>query len=142
MERRQEAQLDASAQEEPAAADEGASGRSWAKVAKAASISRLVLALRSRVCSPMISTAASSSRNVTSAEGRLDRLVKRREPCLDQLMQEFEPLRGQLGSQNTDTCHVASGRARVGTRPSLTGSPPVEKTIGMVVVAFLAANGA
>ena len=32
------------------------------------------------------------------------------------------------------------GRLRLGTRPSLTGSPPVENTTGTVVVAALAAN--
>ena len=32
------------------------------------------------------------------------------------------------------------GRARLATRPSLTGSSPTRKTIGMVVVAALAAN--
>ena len=32
------------------------------------------------------------------------------------------------------------GRARLATRPSLTGSPPVAKTIGIVVVTALAAS--
>ena len=34
------------------------------------------------------------------------------------------------------------GRLRLATRPSLTGSPPVAKTIGTVVVAALAASAA
>src|SRR5262249_33532795 len=34
------------------------------------------------------------------------------------------------------------GRLMLETRPSLTGSPPIEKTIGMVAVAALAASGA
>ena len=44
-----------------------ASGRSRTKVAKAASISRLVLALRTWICSPMARAAASTSLNVVSA---------------------------------------------------------------------------
>ena len=43
-----------------------ASGRSRTKVAKAASISRLVLALRTWICSPMARAAASMSLNVVS----------------------------------------------------------------------------
>ena len=34
------------------------------------------------------------------------------------------------------------GRLRLATRPALTGSPPTVKTIGMVVVAALAASAA
>ena len=34
------------------------------------------------------------------------------------------------------------GRLRLATRPSRTGSPPVSKTIGMVVVAAFAASAA
>ena len=34
------------------------------------------------------------------------------------------------------------GRLRLATRPSLTGSPPIVKTIGMVAVAALAASAA
>jgi len=34
------------------------------------------------------------------------------------------------------------GRLRLDTRPSLTASPPIEKTIGMVAVVALAASGA
>ena len=34
------------------------------------------------------------------------------------------------------------GRLRLATRPSWTGSPPVSKTIGMVVVAAFAASAA
>jgi hypothetical protein len=34
---------------------------------------------------------------------------------------------------------LSPGRARLATRPSLTGSPPLAKTIGIVVVAALAA---
>ena len=34
------------------------------------------------------------------------------------------------------------GRARLATRPSLTGSPPLKKTIGIVEVAVFAASAA
>src|SRR6202521_204412 len=40
-----------------------ASGRSRARVAKAASISRFVLALRTWICSPMVRAASCTSRN-------------------------------------------------------------------------------
>jgi hypothetical protein len=36
--------------------------------------------------------------------------------------------------------NIAPGRARLATRPNLTGSSPTLKTIGIVVVADLAAN--
>src|SRR5262249_51976500 len=57
-------QLDTSGSEEGAAADESASGRSRIRVAKAASISPLVLALRTWICSPMARAAVSTSLSV------------------------------------------------------------------------------
>jgi hypothetical protein len=56
------------------------------------------------------------------------------------LAQESQSLSGQLGNQKVDACKVAAGRARLATRPSLTGSWPTMKTIGVVAVAALAAN--
>jgi hypothetical protein len=46
-----------------------------------------------------------------------------------------EPLRQPL----TDAVALPPGRARLATRPSVIGSPPTPKTIGIVVVAALAA---
>ena len=46
-----------------------ASGGSRAKVAKAASISRLVLALRTRICNPMARAADCASLDVVSEVG-------------------------------------------------------------------------
>ena len=60
-----------------------------------------------------------------------------------------------LNSRKSPSCFAASstemkltpvtlppGRLRLATRPTLTGSPPVAKTIGTVVVAALAASAA
>src|SRR5262249_54835411 len=52
-----------------------------------------------------------------------------------QLTQEFQPLCCQLLREKI----VPSGRARLVTKPSLTGSSPAMKTMGIVVVAALAA---
>ena len=57
-----------------------------------------------------------------------------------QLTQEFQPLCHQLTTENIDTRRVPPGRARVATRPSLTGSSLTPKTMGIVEVAALAAN--
>ena len=67
MARRQDGKLDPPAVEKRVAPTKRASGRSRTKVAKAASISRLVLALRTWICSPMARAAASTSLNVVSA---------------------------------------------------------------------------
>src|SRR5262245_1793534 len=57
-----------------------------------------------------------------------------------QLAQEFQPLRRQRGREETDTVRFPPGRARQATRPTLTGSSPVMKTMGIVDVAALAAS--
>ena len=50
----------------------------------------------------------------------------------------------RLGSSSTvnklTPVALPPGRLRPATRPSFTGSPPIVKTMGMVVVAALAAN--
>ena len=57
-----------------------------------------------------------------------------------QLAQEFQPLCRQLDREKIDPCQVAARPGRLATRPSLTGSSPTTKTIGIVVVAALAAS--
>src|SRR6516164_6016202 len=54
-------------------------------------------------------------------------------------MQEPQPLGCDLLGEIVDAGGVAPGRARLATKPSLTGSSPTPKTIGTVVVAALAA---
>jgi hypothetical protein len=48
----------------------------------------------------------------------------------------------RLADEEVDTGRVATGRARLATRPSLTGSSVTPKTIGIVAVAALTANAA
>ena len=57
-----------------------------------------------------------------------------------QLTQEFQPLRRQLGIEKLIPVRLPPGRARLATRPSLTGSWLPTKTMGIVVVAALAAE--
>jgi len=58
----------------------------------------------------------------------------------NQLGQQFEPLRRQLAGLGGDSGEVAARPAKLATRPSTTGSPPVKKTIGIVVVAVFATS--
>ena len=118
-----------------------ASGRSRTKVAKAASISRLVLALRTWICSPMARPAGSASLNVISAVGLIGLTIKatRAAPgtssrssssrfAVNSALKKLIPVR------------LPPGRARLATRPSLTGSSATLKTTGIVAVAALAAS--
>ena len=61
----------------PSAATKRASGRSRARVAKAASNSPIVLALRLRICSPIVEAACCTSRKVFSALEALAGLTSR-----------------------------------------------------------------
>ena len=57
-----------------------------------------------------------------------------------QFAQEFQPLCRQLPLKKLIPVRLPPGRARLATRPSLTGSSATTKTMGIVVVAALAAN--
>src|SRR5436190_15621677 len=57
-----------------------------------------------------------------------------------QLVQQLQPLRLQLPGKEHHARRVAAGSAEVATRPSLTGSAPSTKTIGVVAVAAFAAS--
>src|ERR1700682_4603481 len=56
------------------------------------------------------------------------------------LVQEFEPLGLQRGTDHADAGNVGLGPIRLATRPVLTGSAAVMNTIGMVEGAALAAR--
>ena len=58
------------------------------------------------------------------------------------LAQKFEPFRRHLSRKQLTPVKLPPGRARLVTRPSLTGSSGTRKTIGIVGVAALAANAA
>ena len=63
--------------------------------------------------------------------------------CGHQLAQELQPLCRQLLTlKKLMPVALPPGRARLATRPSLTGSSPAMKTIGIVVVAAFAASAA
>ena len=97
-----------------------ASGRSCAKVAKAALISRPVLALRTWICSPMARAAASTSLTVISAVG-IGRIDEHGDAsgCGHQLTQKLQPLCRQLADEKIDACQVAArpGEAGDQTKP-------------------------
>ena len=57
-------------------------------------------------------------------------------------MQRFQLLRRYLHTQLRHARNVAARTVKVKDRPSWTGSPPVSKTIGIVVVAAFAASAA
>src|SRR6516164_4848379 len=53
---------------------------------------------------------------------------------------QFKALCRQFVGENIDACHVTARRARLVIRPSVTGSSPATKTMGIVVVTALATN--
>src|SRR5262249_9881630 len=119
-----------------------ASGRSRAIVAKAASISRLVLALRTWICSPMVRAAGSTSLNVVSVFVALAGLTSPATRVAAGTSARRSSSRFAVNSPTRKLMPVRlpSGRERLATRPSLTGSSATAKTMGIVVVAALAAN--
>ena len=121
MARRQIGQLDAPAGEEGVGADEEGVGPLAHKVAKAASISRLVLALRTWICSPMARAAASTSLNVVSVLRSIGRIDEHGNTSCSghQLTQEFQPLCHQLTTEKIDARQVAArpGEAGDKTKP-------------------------
>jgi hypothetical protein len=58
----------------------------------------------------------------------------------DQLVQEFQPLRVYSTFNDVTPVMLPPGRLRLGTSPAATGSAPVSKTIGIVVVAAFTAS--
>ena len=123
--------------------DRGASGRSRTRVAKAASISRLGAGVENCDLQPDgASSRLHVSFDVDSVFAGLAGLTSDRNTSA-----------AGTNSRSSSSCFAASsrlkklipvrlppGRARLATRPSLTGSSPLTKTMGIVVVAALAAN--
>src|SRR5262245_9063445 len=91
-----------------------ASGGSLASVANAASISRLLLALRTWTCSPMTRAAGSMPLNVDSADahGHTCRAGH-------QLTQQLEPLRRQFSREKIDPRQVAARAGKAGDNTKL-----------------------
>ena len=119
-----------------------ASGRSRTSVAKAASISRLVLASRTWICSPMARAAAATSARCHLGIAALAGLTSR--PHEQQRAPAHAAVPAALAANSTQKklipVRLPPGRRRLATRPSLTGSSATTKTMGIVVVAALAAN--
>jgi hypothetical protein len=120
-----------------------ASGRRSAKVAKAASISRLVLALRTVVCSPIARAAGSMSRSVVSASGPVG-LTSTAIRATAGTSSRRSSNRFAVSSPLTmlTPVRLLPGRARLVTRPVRTGSSATINTMGMLVVAAFAGRAA
>ena len=120
-----------------------ASVRSRANVANAASISRLAAGVEDLDLQPhgARSRFHVSQRDLGVSIGRIDE-HGHSSGCGHQLTQELQPLCRQLAVRKLTPVRLPPGRARLATRPSLTGSSATTKTMGIVVVAALAANAA
>ena len=120
-----------------------ASTRVCSRLANAVSISPLVLAARTSICQPMAKAASRASLVYGSAVGSLG-LTSTANRAARGSKSRTSPSRLAASSELKVVMPVMlpPGRLRLATRPCATGSPPVLKTIGIVVVAALAANTA
>src|SRR5262245_28013893 len=111
-------------------------------VANAASISRVVLALRTWICSPMAGAAAATSLNIDSVYVALVGLTSTamRTAAGTTSRRSSSRFAANSTAKKLTPVRLPPGRARLVTRPSLTGSSATTKTIGIVAVAALAAK--
>src|SRR5262245_43432422 len=135
-------QLDAPAGKKGLLPTNKASGRARANGAKAASIAPLVSAWRIRISHPRARAAGSTSRNIVSVfvvSAGLTVTATRATPGISSRRSS-----SRLATSSVETklmpVRLPPGRARLATRPSLTGSSATAKTMGIVVVAALAAK--
>src|SRR5215467_3591193 len=121
-----------------------ASACSFTRAAKAASISSPLLALRTWTCSPISGAAAFTSFTVLSALSTLLGFTSTPMRAVLGRSSDLIPSLFFVSSAEKKLIPVAllSGRERLATRPSLTGSSPTPNTIGIVVVAAFAASAA
>ena len=144
MARRERRKLDGSADEERVTGDEQGVG----SLAHQGREGRLDLArctgVETEICSPMARAASRISRKVASADDALAGLTSTRNTngLGHQLVQQCQPLGREFVGKKLIPVALPPGRARLVTRPSLTGSSLTPKTIGIVVVAALAASAA
>ena len=94
------------------------------------------------IFSPMARVAASTSLNMPSVSVAFAGLNEHGNASSRgyQLTQEFQPLGHNSLLKKLMPVALPPGRARLATRPSLTGSSGTVKTMGIVAVAALAAN--
>ena len=107
-------------------------------------ISLLVPALRTWICSPMARAAGSMSLNVVSANAGSAGLTSTATRVAAGTSSRRSSSRFATNSalKKLIPVRLPPGRPRLATRPSLTGSSETMKTMGIVVVADLAANAA
>ena len=97
-----------------------ASSRSRPIVSKAATISRLVLALRTWICSCRARAAASTPLNVGSTFGLVGLTsTANARGCGHHLTQEFQPFCRQFNSEKTDPCQIAFRSGEAGDKTVL-----------------------
>ncbi len=112
-------------------------------VTKAASNSRSVLALTMCTCCPMARAAFCTSRDWISACGLLWFTSIAISAAVGTISRSSSIRFASSATANRLTpVTLPPGRLRLATRPSLTGSSPITKTIGIVAVADLAASTA
>ena len=100
------------------------------KSAKAASISRSVLALRPEAAARARAAASALVRSGPRHwAGRVDEHGDRG-GWRHQFAQQLQPLRPRLDEKELTPVTLPPGRLRLATRPSLTGSPPVQRRSG------------
>jgi hypothetical protein len=117
-----------------------ASGRSHTKVANASLISRLLLALSTWIWSPMVRAAASTFRIVDPKSGLVGLTsTATRAAAGSNSCRSSSRFVANSSAKKLTPVRLPPGRARLATKPSLTGSSPATKTIGISVVAALAA---
>src|SRR5262249_32756651 len=121
----------------------GASGLCRSFHANASSISRAVFALSTCSCKPSVRAAASTSRKVVSAATLpgFTRTAMRR-AWGTSWCRSCNRLASNSLANILIPVRLPLGRARLVTRPSRVGSSPTRKTMGIVVVAALAATAA
>src|SRR5262245_34992175 len=114
-----------------------ASGRSLARAAKAVSISAIVLALKTRICTATALAAASTSRRLAAAivgSAGLSRTATRLAVGTSS-RRNSSRLAANSAEKKLTPVALPPGRARLATRPSPTGSSGTPNTIGIAVVA-------
>ncbi len=98
-----------------------ASARSRTSVTKAPSISLLLLALRTRICSPIARAASDMARSALSVAGALAGLDQHGDPngLGHQLMQKCQPLLFQLSREKINSRQVAARPGQAGDKTKL-----------------------
>ena len=114
----------------------------WTRLAKAVSMSRSLLASRTSSCCPMAAPPPArleQSARVGAYLGSTSTAMRRGSRHATHATAQAASPQVRAEMKLTPVT-LPPGRLRLATRPSLTGSPPVAKTIGIVVVAALAAS--